>query len=131
MILSKLIYGIKANVRIMLSVGMVIIGLLHFLNANSFVEAVSIPFPTPFAFVYISGFIEILAGVSLLYPPSSRKAAWILVILYAVLFLSNGYQTVQKISSGSLNLLLVGLRFFLQSLLIGLAWWFTQDEHIR
>lgn len=132
MVPKKLINGVKANLRIMLSIGMIIIGMMHFANPESFVRTVPGVFPHALAFVYWSGLIEVLAGVGLLFPPTSRTAAWMLVALYSVIFPANWYLAVHHGSTVEVphDLLLLWLRIPIQLLLIACAFWLTEDERL-
>lgn len=79
--------------------------------------------------VYISGFVEVLAGVGLLIPQVSRAAAWILVVLFIAVFPANLYQAVNNIPVAALphDPPLKELRLPFQAVLVAWAWWFTRE----
>ncbi|MCU0570934.1 MAG: hypothetical protein MUF49_30745 [Oculatellaceae cyanobacterium Prado106] len=132
MLSSKFIYGIKANLRIMLSIGMIIIGVLHFINPEPFTQIVPDGLSHPFAWVYGSGLVEILAGAGILYPPTSRVAAWVLIAFYGVVFPTSWYQATHFVASGlPHDPPLLWLRLPLQAILIACVAWLTHDERIR
>jgi uncharacterized membrane protein len=130
MIPTRLIYGIKTNLRIMLSIGMVIIGVMHFVSPEPFVAIVPNGLPHPLAFVYGSGLIEVIAGAGLFFPAVSQISAWTLILLYVCVFPANWYQAVHNISVAGLphDPPLIWLRIPMQALLIAWAYWLTRDE---
>lgn len=129
---NQLIYKLKTNLRIILAVGMVIVGVMHFTSPEPFVRIVPDVLPYPLELVYSSGLIEIVAGAGLLFPPVSHIAAWMLVVLYIVVFPANLYQAIHNIPVSGLphDPPLIWLRLPMQALLVACAWWMTQDERI-
>lgn len=65
----------KIVFQIVLAIGMVVVGALHFTSPQGFEKIVPDYLPYHLALVYISGFLESLGGVGLLIPRMSRSAA--------------------------------------------------------
>jgi uncharacterized membrane protein len=120
----------KIFFQIILAIGMVVVGALHFTHSGGFEKIVPDYLPYHLALVYTSGFLEVLAGVGLLIPSVSRFAAWLLVVLYIVVFPANLYQAVNNIEVAVLphDPPLIWLRLPFQALLVAWAWWFTRDN---
>lgn len=120
----------KIVFRIVLAIGMIVVGVLHFTHSGGFEKIVPDYLPHHLALVYTSGFLEVLAGVGLLIPSVSRFAAWLLVILYIAVFPANLYQAVNDIEVAALphNPSLIWWRLPGQALLVAWAWWFTRDS---
>jgi len=112
-----------------LGIGMVVVGALHFTNPDSFVKIVPDFLPYHRALVYISGCLEVLGGIGLLIPRVSRFAAWLLVVLYIAVFPANLYQAVNNIEVAALphDPPLIWLRLPFQAFLVAWAWWFTRE----
>jgi len=120
----------KIVFQVILAIGMVVVGALHFTHPKGFEKIVPDYLPHHLALVYTSGFLEFLGGVGLLIPGVTRFAAWLLVILYIAVFPANLYQAVNNIEVAALphNPPLIWLRLPFQALLVAWAWWFTRDS---
>jgi len=118
----------KQIFRVILSIFMVTIGVLHFVKPEPFVKIVPPQLPYPLELVYISGFFEILGGVGLLIPFVSPAAAWGLIALFIAVFPANINQAVNNIPIEGIphNQLLYWARLPFQAVLIAWAWWFTR-----
>ena len=121
----------KVIFQIILAVGMIVVGALHFTSPEGFEKIVPDYLPYHLALVYTSGFLEVLGGVGLLIPRVSHYAAWLLVILYIAVFPANLYQAVNNIPVASLphDPPLIWLRLPFQTLLVAWAWWFTRNNN--
>lgn len=115
----------KIVFQIVLAVGMVVVGALHFIYTGGFEKIVPEFLPYHLALVYTSGFLEVLGGIGLLIPRISRFAAWLLVVLYITIFPANVYQAVNNIPVAGLphDPPLIWLRFPFVAVLIAWAWW--------
>lgn len=82
--------------------------------------------PYAIELVYISGFIEIMLGVLILFKMTRRKAAWGLVALLVAVFPANIYMSLAHERFGDIPLILLYLRLPLQALLIYWAYSFTK-----
>ncbi|MBD0390115.1 MAG: DoxX family protein [Nostoc sp. C3-bin3] len=120
----------KTGFQILLAVGMIVIGAVHFTDPEPFIKIVPDYLPYHQSLVYISGFFEVLAGAGLLIPRVTRAAAWTLVVLFISVFPANLYQAVNNINVPGLphDPPLIWLRLPFQVLLVAWAWWFTKDN---
>lgn len=119
----------KIVFQIILAIGMIIVGALHFTSPEGFEKIVPDYLPYHLTLVYLSGLLEVLGGVGLLIPRVSRFAAWLLVVLYIAVFPANLYQAVNNIPVLVLphDPPLKELRLPFQAVLVTWAWWFTKD----
>lgn len=111
--------------RVLLAVGMVSIGILHFVAPDGFVKIVPKTLPAPLALVFISGACEIAGGLGLLVARTRRLASWGLVALYVSVFPANINMAVNDIQPVGVHVpeSLLWLRLPLQAGFIALAWW--------
>jgi uncharacterized membrane protein len=115
----------RAAFRIVLALGMVSIGAMHFIKPDGFVKIVPSFLPNPLLLVYISGVFEILFGVGLLFPKTRRLASIGLILLYIAVFPANINMAINDIPMDGKPVpkaLLWG-RLPLQLVLIAWAYW--------
>jgi uncharacterized membrane protein len=118
---------LKLALRVLLALLMVFAGVYHFRKPDTFASIVPKVLPWPVALVYISGVFEILGGIGLLVPFSSRWAAWGLVALFIAVFPANINMAIHNIPiNGEAYPIGSWVRLPLQGLLILWAWWFTK-----
>ena len=119
----------KTALRYLLSLLMIAVGVTHFVDAPTFEAMVPAYLPYPLALVYISGFFEILGGIGLSIPRSSRAAAWGLVALYVSVFPANLNMAVNQISPPGQQIpaWILWARLPLQALFIAWAFWYTRS----
>lgn len=124
----KIIQKNKELLRVILTVCIIVVGLLHFAIPDPFVRIVPNFLPAPLALVYISGFFEILGGIGLVVPTVSRAAAWGLIVLFIAVFPANINMAVNHIHIDNIPdspwFQVVRLPF--QVVLIAWAWWYTK-----
>jgi len=116
--------------KILLAVGMVGIGILHFVQPKPFIRIVPAWLHrfNPRALVLVSGFFEIAGGIGLLLPRTQQLAAWGLIALYVAVFPANVNMAVHRISLNPkrpIPTYLLWLRLPFQLLFIAWAWWFV------
>lgn len=113
----------RALTRLLLAIGMMVIGVAHFLTAPSFARIVPSALPYPLALVYISGVAEVAGGVGLLIPRLRRWAGWGLVALYVCVFPANVNMAINNIQpeGATIPVWLLWARLPLQIFLIWLA----------
>lgn len=118
----------KEVFRVILTISMIVVGVLHFLKPEPFVKIVPDYLPYHLELVYISGFFEILLGIGLLIPAVSSAASWGLIVLFIAVFPANINQVVNNIAIEGIphNQLLYWIRLPFQAVLIAWAWWFTK-----
>ncbi|MDH3624647.1 MAG: DoxX family protein [Myxococcales bacterium] len=120
--------GLKLVALWALALGMIAIGVLHFVQPKPFVRIVPKYLPSPLALVYISGFFEIAGGVGLLVPATRVAAAWGLIALYVAVFPANIYMLTHNISLNPRKPIprwALWARLPLQFVLMAWAYWFT------
>jgi uncharacterized membrane protein len=123
----------RAVLRVLLAVGMVVVGVLHFVRPEGFVAIVPRYLPVPYALVLISGFFEMLGGVGLLVARVRRAASFGLIALYVAVFPANLNMAMNHLALGSTEIppALLWLRLPLQAVLILVAWWVGQTPPRR
>lgn len=103
----------------------VVAGALHFISTDSFVKIMPPYVPYHRELVFLSGVFEIVLGVLLLIPKSSRFAAWGSIALLIAVFPANIYM-FQHQELFHLSPLVLLLRLPMQGILIFWAWIYTQ-----
>ena len=119
---------IKLILRVLLAIFMIVAGTLHWVTPDPFVNIVPSYLPYPLVLVYISGVFEILGGIGLLVPPTSKAAAWGLIALFIAVFPANINMAANQIQMDGIpdsDLLRWG-RLPFQAVLIAWAWWYTR-----
>ncbi|MEI7701085.1 MAG: DoxX family protein [Planctomycetia bacterium] len=81
----------KAASKYLLAIFMTVAGIMHFANPAFFLKIMPPYLPLHKELVLVSGIFEVLLGVLLLVPQSSRLAAWGIVALLIVVFPANLY----------------------------------------
>lgn len=119
---------LKLILRLVLAVGMALVGISHFTRPEGFVKIVPDYLPAPQTLVYVSGFFEVMGGVGLLIPGISRYAAWGLIALYVAVFPANVNMAIHHLPLGDkvIPQWALWLRLPLQLVLIGWAYLFTK-----
>jgi len=82
---------IKAISKYLLATFMIVAGTMHFLNTEFYLTIMPPYLPLPKELVLLSGVAEVLLGVLLLVPQTSRMAAWGIVALLIAVFPANLY----------------------------------------
>jgi len=82
---------IKAASKYLLAIFMIVAGTMHFLNTEFYLKIMPPYLPLPKELVLLSGVAEVLLGVLLLVPQTSRLAAWGIVALLIAVFPANLY----------------------------------------
>ena len=121
---------LKTILRWVLTVGMTVIGVLHFVKPEGFVAIVPEVLPAKLALVYISGIAEIAGGLGLILPATRRLAAWGLVALYVAVFPANINMLVNDLPIGDkpLEAWQLWARLPIQLVLIAWAYWYTRPD---
>jgi len=65
------------------------IGILHFVDPTIFVEIMPAYFPRPIYWVYLTGVMEIAAGLTMIYPKSRHLSGRFLLLFLPVIYLAN------------------------------------------
>jgi uncharacterized membrane protein len=116
--------------RILLAVGMMGIGVVHFVRPAPFAAIVPPWLPAPVTLVLVSGFFEILGGAGLLVPRVRRAASYGLVALYVAVFPANVNMALHDVQPEGIHVpqALLWARLPLQIGFILLALWVGRDE---
>ena len=106
----------------------VVAGMNHFVNPGFYLNIMPPYLPWHEFLVFASGIFEVLLGVLLVIPRTTRWAAWGLISLLIAVFPANIYvyqhQEVLPDASPTLHL----LRLPLQGVFILWAWWYTREK---
>ena len=117
---------IKTISKYVLAMFMIVAGVMHFVNPAFFLKIMPPYLPLHKELVLLSGVFELLLGVLLLVPRSSRIASWGIVTLLIAVFPANLYlYQHQDILPASPIIHL--LRLPLQGLFILWAYWHTRS----
>ncbi|MEE8375872.1 MAG: DoxX family protein [Acidimicrobiia bacterium] len=103
-------------------------GVNHFISPDAYLQIIPDFVPVPLAVVYVSGVVEIILGVAVLFGPTRMMAAWGLIILLVVVFPANINVAVNDLVflGEEPNSLVNWLRLPVQAVLIVWAWWYTR-----
>jgi uncharacterized membrane protein len=120
---------LKTTLRVVLTIAMVTVGVLHFVFPAPFAHIVPAYLPAPFVLVYLSGVAEIAGGLGLIVERTRRAAGYGLIALYVAVFPANINMAVNDIGLGDqpVSPLLLWLRLPLQAVFIAWAYWYTRE----
>jgi uncharacterized membrane protein len=116
---------VKLVLQYVLALLMVAAGVNHFRNPRFYLRIMPPYLPWHGPLVFLSGVAEVLLGVGLVVPQTSRLAAWGLIALFVAVFPANLYMTMNPERFKKLHPALLWLRLPLQGILILWAWWYT------
>tara|TARA_B100001758_G_scaffold208628_1_gene190369 strand:+ start:4180 stop:4590 length:411 start_codon:yes stop_codon:yes gene_type:complete len=111
----------------------VIVGLKHFINPNFFIAIVPPIINCKKEVVFLSGFIEIILGILLLFIKTRKLASWGIILLLIAVFPANIYLYVSKIPREVLNISKTQalLRIPFQIPLLIIAYWHSKEIHSK
>jgi uncharacterized membrane protein len=125
---------IKTALKIVFAAFFIFAGITHFTNPPFFLKIMPdyIPESLHLPAVHVSGVFEVLLGVCLLIPRTTRVAAWGLIALLIAVFPANiyAYQHSREIFPD----VEPGMHFWrlpLQGVLIAWAYWYTRPERAK
>ena len=104
----------------------IIAGALHFVNPDFYMKIMPHYLPFHLALVYLSGLVEILLGIGLIYRPMRQYAAWGIIALLIAVFPANiflAFNEGAQEAIGTNQLEALWIRFPIQLLFIIIAWW--------
>lgn len=104
-----------------LGIMFVIVGIMHFVMAKKFEDAIPRNWPYKKAMNYISGLAEIAGGVGVLLPQFRISAAWGLILLLVGIFPMNIAIAQRKPNFSRI------FRLFFQPVYIAWVWWFCMQ----
>lgn len=119
---------IKFIAKVIFALFFVAGGVNHFVNPG-FYENIMPPYlPWPQTLVIVSGVAEIVLGVGLLIPQTSRLAAWGIIALLIAVFPANIHMAVNSGLYPDIPFYLLLIRLPLQGLLVLWAFWYTRID---
>ncbi|TDE18236.1 DoxX family protein [Dyadobacter psychrotolerans] len=102
-------------------------GVMHFLKPKGYLKIMPGFLPFPLQLVYISGAVEILCGLLLLFPVTRSAGAWLTILLLIVILPANIQMAVNFYQKSNPYFWLTILRLPLQLVLIWWAWTYTKQ----
>ena len=114
-----------------LSLFFIYFGIDHFINPEFYLSIMPPAFPLHAEAVYISGFFEILGGISVLIAPLRKIAGWGLVALLICVYPANIYMAITPEAFPEISIGLLYFRLPLQFLFIYWAYSATRPHYIQ
>lgn len=116
---------VKTILQYVLALFMVAAGVNHFLKPRMYMRIMPPYLPRPRELVLLSGVAEVLLGIFLLVPATTRLAAWGLVALFVAVFPANVYMAQHPEQFRKIPRALLWARLPLQVVLIAWALWYA------
>lgn len=101
-------------------------GVMHFLKPKVYLKIVPAYLPFHLPLVYLSGVLEIFAGLLLLFPITRSVGAWLTILILIAVFPANVQMAISFYQKRNRYLWLAIARLPLQFLLIWWAWIYTK-----
>ncbi len=120
------LHRLKIIFRIIYGVGFIAAGISHFVITDHYAKTVPPYLPAPEILVYLSGAAATVLGALLLWPKTSRYAAWGIIAFLLAVFPSNIHMAMHPEQYPHIPELSLWLRLPLQTLLISLAYWLSK-----
>ena len=120
---------LKRVLQWVMAVFYVVAGIMHFVNTDFYVRIMPDYLPLHLVLVYLSGVAEIVLGVLVIVPATTRLAAWGLIALLIAVFPANINMAVHSLPmqpGAPPNPLALWLRLPFQLVFIAWAWWYTR-----
>ena len=114
-----------------LSLFFIYFGIDYFINPEFYLSIMPPAFPLHVEAVYISGFFEILGGISVLIAPLRKIAGWGLVALLICVYPANIYMAITPEAFPEISIGLLYLRLPLQFLFIYWAYSVTRPHYLQ
>ena len=114
-----------------LSLFFIYFGIDHFINPEFYLSIMPPAFPLHLEAVYISGFFEILGGISVLIAPLRKIAGWGLVALLICVYPANIYMAITPEAFPEISIGLLYFRLPLQFLFIYWAYSVTRPHYLQ
>jgi len=121
---------IKLISIIVMSIFYISVGAKHFIDPAWFVQIMPPYLPFHYEAVYLSGFLEILFGLMLLFSKTRYYAAWGLVLLLFAVYPANIYLAFNERAQNTLEISAFAaswVRLPIQFVFIALAYWHSKD----
>ena len=124
-------YIYKTTTIFIMSLLYIMIGIKHFKDPNFFIHIVPDYLSWKYEVVYISGLIEVILGVLLIFKKSRKLASYGLILLLVAVFPANIYLYESEIAQQSLNIsknqALIRMPFQIPLILI--AFWHSKEQY--
>jgi len=117
--------SLQVLIKTLFALAFVVGGVNHFVNPKLYLSIMPPYLPWHGPLVFISGVLEILLGVLLLFPVTQSLAAWGLIALLIAVFPANFHMALNTGSYANIPALLLWLRLPLQFALITWAYAYT------
>ena len=114
-----------------LSLFFIYFGIDHFINPEFYLSIMPPAFPLHAEAVYISGFFEILGGITILIAPLRKIAGWGLVALLICVYPANIYMAITPEAFPDISRGLLYFRLPLQFLFIYWAYSVTRPYYLQ
>ena len=101
-------------------------GVNHFRRPEFYAAIVPPYLPAPLTLVIVSGVFEVLLGLLLLVPATSRLAAWGLIALLVAVFPANVHMALYPDQFPQFPPAALWGRLPVQGVLVAWAWWYTR-----
>ncbi|MFB6206571.1 MAG: hypothetical protein ABEJ05_08625 [Haloglomus sp.] len=125
----------KRPLRYVMGLNYVVVGILHLLVPTRFEQVVPPQLPRPLELVYLSGVVEIVLGLGVLFERTRRAAAVGIMLLLAAVFPANVYMAVSDVELQGVPAwardppdALLWARLPLQAVLVLWAYWYTDER---
>jgi uncharacterized membrane protein len=119
---------IKTGFQYLLAVFFIFGGVMHFVNPEFYLPMMPPYIPAHEFMVMLSGVTEIVAGIMLAIPKTTKAGAWF-IIAHLVIFFSVHIYMIQEAATefSDVPLAALWIRIPVQFLFIAWAFWFTRD----
>jgi len=118
----------KQVMRVILGLLFVLAGVNHFRSPKFYVQIMPPYLPWHLELVYISGVVEVLLGVLVMIPQTSKVGGWGLIALLIAIFPANLHMALHTDLYPSIPAWVLWLRLPLQLLPMAWAYWMTRPE---
>ncbi len=124
---------VRTVLRFLLAAVLLGAGVMHFVDPWFFVQIMPPYLPWHWEAVYVSGVIEIVLGIGLLIPATSRFAAWGAIALFIAVFPANLHMAMANVQfdppppMGQPTQTAAWMRLPMQLVLIAWAYWLTRE----
>ena len=112
--------------RIIYSVGFMAAGISHFVIPDHYIKTIPPYLPAHEVLNYLAGLAATVLGALLLWPKTTRYAAWGIIAFLLAVFPSNIHMAMHPEQYPHIPELSLWLRLPLQTLLISLAYWLSK-----
>ncbi len=108
--------------RVSLSAMLMLTGIAHFTSTDLMVEMMPEAIPFKREMVYFTGLCELAAAVGLLWPPTSRLAAILLIVFFIAILPANIAGSLKQVNLGGMEYGAVYLWFRIPLQIFLIAW---------